>query len=76
LTVTVNYEYKNTNGLYYALGAGYLFKFNLFFDLTYSFYYGSFYTSDWFTGNRTPDVDTRISRFSLNIGYKFKAERR
>ncbi|MCL2144539.1 MAG: outer membrane beta-barrel protein [Endomicrobia bacterium] len=72
-TVIIHTEYKSKGGIYYALGAGYAFKFGLIVDLTYGFYHGSFYIEDIYTGTKIqPDVNITLRRFALNAGYKFK----
>ena len=72
-TVTVHTEYISKGGIYYALGAGYAFKFGLIVDLTYGFYHGTFYEKNIYTGTQLyPAIDTTVRRLALNAGYKFK----
>lgn len=66
-------SYSNqTGGLYFAIGAGYEFKFGLMLELMYSYYYGSMDVTTNFPRYMKGKFNLNYETWTLNVGYKFE----
>ena len=63
------YGKKDSNGLYWGIGAGTEIYKNFIVELLYSFNYGSIKLKEEFGGDETADLTYKT--FTLNVGYKF-----